>query len=79
MENEIIRCPKCHSQQIHIDKKGFGAGKALAGVILTSGVGILAGCIGKDKLIAYCLKCGNKFKPKDGYHKIPNDGFPPLI
>jgi predicted nucleic-acid-binding Zn-ribbon protein len=79
MGNEIIKCPKCESQQIYIDKKGFGTGKALSGAVLTGGVGILAGCIGKNKLVATCLKCNYKFNPSDGYRKVVDDGFPPLI
>jgi RNA polymerase subunit RPABC4/transcription elongation factor Spt4 len=61
-----VRCPKCGSEQIHADKKGFSAGKAVAGVVLAGGVGLAAGAIGKDKIIITCLKCGNQFKPGEG-------------
>ncbi|OFY41221.1 MAG: hypothetical protein A2X18_12770 [Bacteroidetes bacterium GWF2_40_14] len=59
-----IQCPKCGSDQIHADKKGFGFGRgiigALAGGLL---VGTAAGSIGKNNVIITCLSCGHKFKP----------------
>lgn len=65
MEDQI-KCPKCGSAQIHADKKGYSAGKAAAGVLLTGGIGLAAGAIGKNKIIITCLKCGNQFKPGEG-------------
>jgi predicted RNA-binding Zn-ribbon protein involved in translation (DUF1610 family) len=61
-----IRCPKCGSNQIAANKKGFSGGKALVGGILTGGVGLLAGTIGSKKLIITCLSCGKEFKPGEG-------------
>lgn len=58
----IVYCPRCKSTQITANKKGFGLGKALLGGVLTGGVGLLAGCIGKNKIECVCLKCGHKFK-----------------
>lgn len=63
MTEEKIRCPKCNSEQITADKKGFQAGKAIVGGILTGGIGLLAGFHGSKKLVLYCMACGNKFKP----------------
>lgn len=54
-----IRCPKCHSNQIEIDKQGFSAGKALVGGILTGGIGLVAGFHGKNKRKGKCLHCGH--------------------
>lgn len=54
-----LRCPKCHSNQIEIDKQGFSAGKALVGGILTGGVGLVAGFHGKNKRKGKCLHCGH--------------------
>ena len=63
-ENEKkIKCPKCGSTQISSNKKGFSLGKAAGGAILTGGIGILAGLIGKNKIYITCLKCGNKWQP----------------
>jgi tellurium resistance protein TerD len=67
---EVIRCPKCNSEMIETNQKGFGAGKALVGAVATSGIGLLAGFIGSKKIIATCLACGKKFDPKEGYLKI---------
>ena len=58
-----VKCPKCGSNQITANKKGFSGGKALAGAVLTGGIGLLAGAIGKDKIIITCLACGNQFGP----------------
>jgi predicted RNA-binding Zn-ribbon protein involved in translation (DUF1610 family) len=63
MTNEIL-CPKCGSNQITANKKGYSGKKAAAGVLLTGGVGLLAGTIGSHKIIT-CLACGHVFKPGD--------------
>lgn len=62
MEDEI-KCPKCGSTQLSANKKGFGVEKAIAGAVLTGGVGLLAGTIGSSKVKITCLKCGHTFKP----------------
>ena len=64
MEEEKVKCPKCGSEQIQAEKKGFGFGKALIGAALTGGIGLLAGGIGASKVRLVCLKCGNKWKPE---------------
>ena len=58
-----IRCPKCGSSQLTANKKGFSGKKAVAGAVLTGGIGLLAGTIGSNKIIITCLNCGNQFKP----------------
>ena len=60
-----ICCPKCGSDQITADQKGFSGGKALAGAVLTGGIGLLAGTIGSKEVIITCLKCGNQWKAGD--------------
>ncbi|MFA5424873.1 MAG: hypothetical protein WC374_13545 [Phycisphaerae bacterium] len=57
-----IKCPRCGSEQITANKKGYGVGKAAAGVILTGGIGLLAGGIGSKKVIITCLNCGHGWK-----------------
>ncbi len=64
--DEPLRCPKCRSTQLSADKKGFGAGKALIGGVLTGGVGLLAGFIGSKKIMITCLKCGHQWKAGEG-------------
>lgn len=57
-------CPKCLSTSLTAQKKGFGAGKALAGAFVVSNpLGLLAGGIGSKKIEVTCLKCGHKFTP----------------
>lgn len=62
LEEEYLCCPKCHSKELHSEHKGFSGGKALAGAILTGGIGLLAGTIGSKDVQITCLKCGKKFK-----------------
>lgn len=64
MNDEPIKCPKCNSTQIHVDKRGFKTGRAIAGGLLTGNilVAAAAGGIGHDKIELTCLKCGCKFK-----------------
>lgn len=61
-----IVCPKCGSDQITSNKKGFSGKKAIGGAILTGGVGLLAGTLGSNKVKITCLACGNEFKPGEG-------------
>jgi len=61
MEN--IKCPKCGSEQITANKKGFSGKKAVVGGLLTGGIGLLAGTIGSNKVKITCLACGNVFNP----------------
>lgn len=54
-----LRCPKCGSVHIEIDKKGFSGGKAIVGGLLAGPIGIAAGFMGKNKRKRVCLKCGH--------------------
>jgi hypothetical protein len=65
-----VCCPKCGSNQITAQKKGFSGKKAVAGVVLTGGIGLLAGTIGSDKIKITCLNCGNQFNPGDNKRTI---------
>lgn len=69
MSDEQIRCPKCHSSQIHVDKRGFKTGRAIAGGMVTGNilVAAAAGGIGMNDIELTCLKCGHKFKPGEAY------------
>ena len=64
MENNL-NCPKCNSENLSVDKKGFSGKKAVVGAIVTGGIGILAGTIGSNKIMITCLNCGLKYKAKD--------------
>jgi len=61
-KEEYLCCPKCGSQEIHAERKGFSGGKALAGALVTGGIGLLAGTIGSNETQITCLKCGKRFK-----------------
>ena len=61
-QEEYLCCPKCGSSELHAEHKGFSGGKALAGALVTGGIGLLAGTIGSRDTQITCLKCGNKFK-----------------
>ncbi len=63
MEEDKLYCPLCGSSQLVANKKGFGAGKAVTGALLTGGIGLLAGFIGSGKVKVTCLKCGSKWEP----------------
>ena len=70
--SEQIGCPKCGSTQLTTNEKGFSGGKAVAGAVLTGGIGLLAGFHGKNKVIITCLACGKKFKPGEGKVIVTN-------
>ena len=60
-----VKCPKCGSNQIVANKKGFSGKKAVVGGLLTGGIGLLAGTIGSNKVKITCMACGNVFNPGD--------------
>lgn len=66
-KEEYLCCPKCHSQELHAEQKGFSGGKALAGAVVVGGLGLLAGTIGSKDVQITCLKCGKKFKAGEAY------------
>jgi hypothetical protein len=49
--DQAIKCPKCHSTQVHADKRGWS---------------FLSGFIGSSRVVITCLRCGNKFRPGQG-------------
>ena len=59
--DNMAKCPKCGSTSLSGNKKGFGVGKALVGLAITGGVGLLAGGIGANKVIVTCMNCGHTF------------------
>lgn len=63
MENSV-KCPKCGSNQITAQKKGYDVKKAAAGAILVGGIGLVAGAIGSSDINITCLSCGNAWSPK---------------
>jgi RNA polymerase subunit RPABC4/transcription elongation factor Spt4 len=56
-----LKCPKCGSTHITSNKKGYSAGKAIAGVVLAGGIGLLGGFLGSGKVKITCLKCGHSW------------------
>jgi len=70
-QEEYLCCPKCGSRELHAEHKGFSGGKALAGALVTGGIGLLAGTIGSRDTQITCLKCGNKFKAGEAVVKRP--------
>lgn len=64
--NDQVHCPKCNSTSLTTNKKGFSGKNAVAGAVLTGGIGLLAGTIGSNKVLITCLNCGKQFKPGEG-------------
>lgn len=59
--DDKLTCPKCGSSQIHIDKKGYSAGKGCCGFLACGPLGFLFGQSGASKLRKTCLKCNNSW------------------
>ncbi len=71
---ETIICPKCHSDQLSANQKGFDGNQATIGM-LTGGAlaGVALGMHDSGKIQITCLKCGNKFVPGGGAVKTVDD------
>jgi hypothetical protein len=63
-DDDELNCPKCGSQHVHAEKRGFNMKRGLAlGLTIAPGVGLLGGFIGGSKIWLTCLKCGYRFRP----------------
>ena len=63
-EAGLACCPRCGSTSVSLNKKGFGGGKATAGMFLTGSLGgAVAGTYGMNKMKLTCLNCGYRWKP----------------
>lgn len=66
MENNKAVCPRCGCESIIYRKKGYSVAKVLVLTVLTLGIfgiwALLAGMIGRNKIIATCAKCGKTWK-----------------
>lgn len=61
--SNTVHCPKCQSESLSANKKGFSGKNAAAGAILTGGIGLLAGTVGSNKIVITCLNCGHQWRP----------------
>lgn len=63
-----VTCPYCGSKNVNFmqnNKKAFSTGKAVAGGILTGGIGLLAGFAGKKGMNEFfCRDCNRTFQHK---------------
>lgn len=58
-----LTCPKCGSQQLHSDRRGFKTGRAVGVGLLTFGIGgIVAGASGMNSIVLTCMHCGHSWK-----------------
>lgn len=70
MADEMLVCPKCGSEKLTWNKKGFDTGKgvlgAIGGGLFAGPVGIVAGSIiagnaDQNEILVTCLACGKEF------------------
>lgn len=61
-KDDVAKCPKCGSSQLHAGDKGFSLGKAAFGNALIGPVGLLGGLLGSKKIMVTCLQCGHKWE-----------------
>lgn len=59
--DERIKCPKCGSTEVSVQKEGFDAGSACCGAFLVGPLGLLCGAKEANKLNRHCLKCAHKW------------------
>ena len=62
-QDGVACCPRCGSTSLSINKKGFGGGKATAGMLTFGLGGAVAGTYGMNGMKITCLNCGYKYKP----------------
>ena len=62
IRDERIKCPKCGSTEIMVQKEGFDAKSACCGAFLVGPFGLLCGAKEANKLNRHCLKCAHKWE-----------------
>ncbi|MFA9376204.1 MAG: hypothetical protein ACERKZ_05545 [Lachnotalea sp.] len=60
-ETGQLACPKCGCTSLSDQKKGYGIGKGVVGAAVLGPIGLIAGNIGKQKIVVKCMHCGNKW------------------
>ncbi|WP_296912442.1 zinc ribbon domain-containing protein [uncultured Megasphaera sp.] len=60
-EMQGLFCPKCHSRNIYIDKKGYSLTKGIVGTALLGPLGLIAGKHHSNRLRYTCMDCGHKW------------------
>jgi len=65
-----VHCPKCQSESISANQKGFSGKKAVAGAVLTGSIGLLAGTIGSKKDTHYLPKLRSQMEARPGRENI---------
>lgn len=60
--DERVKCPKCGSTEVTIQKEGFDAGSACCGAFLVGPFGLLCGAKEANKLNRHCLNCAHKWR-----------------
>lgn len=75
MELNQVYCSNCNSSNVTAQKHGFSAGKAVAGAVLTGGIGVLAGLHGSTDIDITCLNCGHKWNPRKLFEQKRKDQF----
>ena len=59
-----MACPRCGSNNITTNNKGYGIGKGVVGAALIGPLGLVAGNIGRHDIICTCLDCGHTWNLK---------------
>jgi hypothetical protein len=65
MKKEVV-CPRCHSDQITSNKKGFSTSDILL-------KGLVLGASEANSVVITCLLCGARFQPGTGAVKVTRD------
>ncbi|MBM6986228.1 MAG: zinc ribbon domain-containing protein [Acidaminococcaceae bacterium] len=57
----VLYCPKCHSRNISIDKKGYSLTKGVVGAVALGPIGLIAGAHHANRRRYKCLDCGQEW------------------
>lgn len=60
--DERVKCPKCGSTEVVVQKEGFDASSACCAAFLVGPFGLLCGAKEANKLNRHCLKCAHKWR-----------------
>lgn len=60
-EMEGLYCPKCHSRDVYMDKKGYSLTKGIVGAVVAGPLGLIAGKHKSNKVRYTCRHCGNQW------------------
>lgn len=58
----VVTCDQCNSERTILRRERFNTLYAVIGAALAGFIGLAAGLLGRNRLVAQCRQCGNSWR-----------------